>query len=532
MATSRSDGAPSLRKDGRAAIPERPPFRRLLIANRGEIAVRVIRACRELGIESVAVFSDADAEAMHTRMADRSERIGPAPAADSYLSIDAVIDAARRSGAQAIHPGYGFLSENATFARAVEEAGLVFVGPPAETIASLGDKLAARRSATAAGVPVVPGLLVPLDARADGSMPVDDLAAVGFPALLKAAAGGGGRGMRRVDRLGDVGPAVESAGREALAAFGDGTLYMERLIAPARHVEVQLLGDRHGNLAVLGERECSIQRRHQKLVEESPSPAISPSQRAELADSARRVAGTVAFHNAATVEFLLDGDGKHYFLEMNTRLQVEHGVTELVTGLDLVAWQIRIAAGERLSEAVLAAAPRGHAIEVRIYAEDPHRGFVPMAGSIGAWRMPAGPGVRVDAGVVAHMSLPIEYDPLLAKLLVHADDRTAAIARLRRALDETVVGGVQTGLSFLHWLIEAPDFVAGTYDTGLVDQQWGDGPDLGAEERSMAALAAAQARALFGSRQRPAAPEVSLVPRPSAWVVQARRQAVARRRSR
>jgi acetyl/propionyl-CoA carboxylase alpha subunit len=532
MATSRSDGAPSLRKDGRSATPERPPFRRLLIANRGEIAVRVIRACRELGIESVAVFSDADADAVHTRMADRSERIGPAPAADSYLSIDALIDAARRSGAEAIHPGYGFLSENATFARAVAEAGLVFVGPPPETLAVLGDKLAARRSVAAAGVPIVPGLLVPLVAAADGSMPVDDLAAVGFPALLKAAAGGGGRGMRRVDRLEEIGPALESAGREALAAFGDGTLYMERLIAPARHVEVQLLGDRHGNLAVLGERECSVQRRHQKLVEEAPSPAVSPRQRAELGESARRVAGTVAFHNAATVEFLLDRDGNHYFLEMNTRLQVEHGVTELVTGLDLVAWQIRIAAGERLAAAVLAATPRGHAIEVRIYAEDPHRAFAPAAGTIGAWRMPAGPGVRVDAGVVAHMPLPIEYDPLLAKLLVHADDRGAAIARLRRALDETIVGGVQTGLSFLRWLVDEPDFVAGTYDTGLIDEHWGNGPDLGAEEQSLAGLAALQARALFGAGQRPTAPVAALPPRDSAWAAQARRQAVARRRSR
>ena len=532
MATSRSDPAPSLRKDGRSAVPGQPPFRRLLIANRGEIAVRVIRACRELGIETVAVFSDADADAVHTRMADRSERIGPAAAADSYLSIDAVIDAARRSGAEAIHPGYGFLSENAAFARAVEQAGMAFVGPPPETLASLGDKLAARRSVAAAGVPIVPGLLVPLVAAADGSVPVEDLAAVGFPAMIKAAAGGGGRGMRRVDRLDEIGPAVRSAGREAAAAFGDGTLYLERLIAPARHVELQLLGDRHGNLAVLGERECSVQRRHQKLVEEAPSPAVSPDQRAALAQSARQVAGTVAFHNAATVEFLLDAEGNHYFLEMNTRLQVEHGVTELVTGLDLVAWQIRIAAGERLGAAVLEAAPRGHAIEARIYAEDPHRAFAPVAGTIGAWQMAGGPGVRVDAGVVAEMPLPIEYDPLLAKLMILADDRAAAIARLRRALEETLVGGVQTDLSFLHWLLDQPGFVAGTYDTGLIDEHWGKGPDLGAEEQSLAVLAALQARTLFSARQRPIAPGGAFRPAISPWAAQARREAVARRRSR
>jgi len=509
----------------------RAPFRRLLIANRGEIAVRVMRACRELGIETVAVYSDADADALHTRVADRAERIGPAPAAESYLSIDAVIAAARRSRADAIHPGYGFLSENASFARAVEEAGLVFIGPPPATLASLGDKLAARRAVAAAGVPIVPGLLIPLVVDARGAMPTADLAAVGFPGLVKAAAGGGGRGMRRVDRLDQLGPVLESAGREALAAFGDGTLYFERLIAPARHVEVQLLGDRHGNLAFLGERECSVQRRHQKLVEEAPSPAVTPRLREQLAEDARRVAGTVAFHNAATVEFLLDADGNHYFLEMNTRLQVEHGVTELVTGLDLVAWQIRVAAGERLPPAVLATRARGHAIEARIYAEDPHRGFTPVAGSVTAWSMPAGPGVRVDAGVGAATSLPVEYDPLLAKLLVHADDRQAALARLRRALDETIVGGVQTDLSFLRWLVDEPGFRAGSYDTGLVDELWAGGPDLTGEERSMAARAALEARVGVEAR-RPAGGQPAISAGRGGWALRARSEAVNRRRSR
>jgi acetyl-CoA/propionyl-CoA carboxylase, biotin carboxylase, biotin carboxyl carrier protein len=507
-----------------------PPFRRLLIANRGEIAVRVIRACHELGIEAIAVYSDADADALHTRMADRAERIGPAPSSDSYLSVNAVIDAARRSGAEAIHPGYGFLSESASFARAVEEAGLVFVGPPPATLEALGDKLAARSSATAAGVPIVPGLLVPLAAAADGSLPSAELEAVGFPAFVKAAAGGGGRGMRRVDRIEEVAPAMASAAREVGAAFGDRTLYLERLIAPARHVEVQLLGDRQGNLAVLGERECNVQRRHQKLVEEAPSPGVDAGLRSELAASARRVAGTVDFHSAATVEFLVDVDGNHYFLEMNTRLQVEHGVTELVTGLDLVAWQIRIAAGERLPDAVLAVEPRGHSIEVRIYAEDPHHGFTPVAGSVTAWRMPAGPGVRVDTGIDGATPLPVEYDSLLAKLMVHADDRPAAVARLRRALDETLVGGLQTDLSFLSWLVDESGFAAGSYDTGLVDERWGKGPGLSPEERSLAAWVATEARA--SQRDEGQARQGTLGAEDGAWASLARREAVNRRRSR
>jgi acetyl-CoA/propionyl-CoA carboxylase biotin carboxyl carrier protein len=474
--------------------PMHPPFRRVLVANRGEIAARVMRTCREMGIESIAVYSDADAGAGHVTSADRAERIGPAPASDSYLSIEAIIAAARRSAAEAIHPGYGFLSENATFARAVDEAGLVFIGPPASTLAALGDKLAARRAAVEAGVPIVPGLTVPLE---DGALDPGD---IGFPVLLKAAAGGGGRGMRRVDRAGDLASAMASARREAAAAFGDGTLYVERLVAPARHVEVQLLGDRHGNLAVLGERDCSVQRRHQKLVEESPCQAVTPAIRAALFDSARRVAGSVDFHSAATVEFLLDEAGEHYFLEMNTRLQVEHGVTELVTGLDLVAWQIRVAAGEVLSPEVLEAEPRGHAIEVRVYAEDPHDGFRPVSGAVTAWHLPGGPGVRVDTAMAQNTALPTEYDPLLAKLLVHAPDRAGAIARLRRALDETLVGGLQTDLSFHRWLVDEPGFAAGDYDTGLVPDRWGVGPPVGDADAGLAAYLAEEARLAEAAR--------------------------------
>ena len=493
-----------------------PPFKRILVANRGEIAIRVMRACRELGISPVAVYSDADASALHVRHADRAERIGPPAPGDSYLSIDAVVDAARRSGAQAVHPGYGFLSENPDFATAVEAAGLTFVGPPAETLRLLGNKLAARESAEAAGVPTVPGTSV---AVADDASVAADLA---FPIMLKAAAGGGGRGMRRVDAAAELPRALAAARREAGSAFGDDTIYAERVISPAHHVEVQLLGDRHGALAVLGERDCSIQRRHQKLVEESPSPAIDDATRAALFESARRVAGAVDFHNAATVEFLVDDAGAHYFLEMNTRLQVEHGVTELVTGVDMVAWQIRVAAGERLPSAVLEAAGVGHAIEVRLYAEDPYDGFVPRAGRVTAWRMPDGPGVRIDAGVEADTELPAEYDPLLAKLLVHAPDRDAAVARLRRALDETLIGGVQTDAGFHRWLVDHAAFRAGRYDTSFIPAEWGSGPELSAEDRVLAATAAVEARRTTPART----PAAATSDDGSAWGRLARREAL------
>jgi acetyl/propionyl-CoA carboxylase alpha subunit len=501
----------SLRKDGATS----GPFGTILVANRGEIAVRVMRACREMGIKSVAVYSDADADALHVEMADAAERIGPRSAAESYLNIGAVVDAARRSGAEAVHPGYGFLSENADFARAVIDAGLVWIGPPPATQEALGNKLAARRAVAQAGVPIVPGLLVALDERE-----VPDLDAIGLPVMLKAAAGGGGRGMRRIDRAEDLPDQLRAARREAHAAFGDGTVYLERLLHPARHVEVQLLGDRHGGLACLGERDCSVQRRHQKLVEESPSPAVTSEIRAALYESARRVAGTVEFHNAATVEFLLDADGNHYFLEMNTRLQVEHGVTELVTGLDLVAWQIRIAAGERLPPEVLEPSLRGNAVEVRIYAEDPWNDFRPLGGAVATWRPPSGPGVRLDGAVKEGLELTPEYDPLLGKLMVHAADRPAMVARLRRALDEMLVAGLQTDVGFHRWLVDQPAFASGDYHTGLIATEWGSGPPLPADLEELAAVAAAAARSTATT------PAPRGAPATSAWAASARREAL------
>ena len=468
-----------------------------------------------MGISPIAIHSDADSEALHVRLADRSEVVGPPAARDSYLSIDAVVDAARRAGAEAVHPGYGFLSEDAAFARAVEDAGLVFVGPPPSALEALGNKLAARRSAAEAGVPIVPGSTVALT---DAVAAVDE---IGYPVMLKAAAGGGGRGMRRVDSAAELKPAMDAARREAEAAFGDGTIYVERLVSPTRHVEVQVLGDRHGGLAILGERDCSVQRRHQKLVEEAPSPAVDESSRDALFESARRVAATVDFHNAATVEFLVAPDGSHYFLEMNTRLQVEHGVTELVTGVDLVAWQIRVAAGDPLPPDLLEAPRRGHAIEVRLYAEDPYDGFRPTSGRIGAWVMPSGPGVRVDAGIEADSDLRPEYDPLLAKLMVHAGDRPTAISRLRRALDETLIGGLQTDAGFHRWLVDDEAFVAGAYDTSLIGERWRDGPPLTGEDRGLAALAATAAR----RASRPQEPAMRREPG-SAWGQVARREAL------
>jgi acetyl/propionyl-CoA carboxylase alpha subunit len=456
-----------------------PPFRRVLVANRGEIALRVIRACRELGCETVAVYSDADVQAPHVHAADRAVRIGPGAAAESYLALDRLIDAARGTDADALHPGYGFLSERPELAEACAAARITFIGPAPATLAGLGDKLAARRAASTAGVPVVPGMLEP--AQVGTPEAVDRVRAegdrIGWPVLVKAAGGGGGRGMREVERAEDLPLALEAAAREAQAAFGDPAVYIERLIKGGRHIEVQLLADGAGTTVALGERDCSIQRRHQKLVEEAPAPGLTASQRRELYAHAIAVATAVGLTNAATAEFLLDASGAFWFLEVNARLQVEHGISELITGIDIVHEQLRIAAGEPLSARVRTAAERVaeaplHAIEVRLAAEDPARDFAPTTGDVAVWDEPAGPGVRVDSGVRAGSTIGSDYDSLLAKVMVVAADRVSAIARLERALGETRIAGLQTTLPFHRWLVRTAEFRKAQLATDFVDLHW------------------------------------------------------------
>ena len=525
MATSRSDpgGDPSLRKDGvpSPGFAGRPslPFQRVLVANRGEIAVRIIRACRELGLESVAVYSDADAKALHVRLAESAVRLGPAPPTESYLRIDRILEAAAATGADAVHPGYGFLAERAEFARRVRDAGLVFVGPAAEAIEALGDKLHARRLARATGVPVVPGTLDPaaIDRPDQLDAVVRDAESVGLPLLVKAAAGGGGRGMRRVERINDLPTALLEGSREAAAAFGDGRVYLEREIRPARHIEVQLLGDVQGTVVALGERDCSIQRRHQKLVEEAPAPGLTTDERATLHGMAVAVASAAGLSNAATAEFLREPDGQFHFLEVNTRLQVEHGVTELVSGVDMVREQFDLAAGLPLSDAVRGAAaraatPAGHAIEVRISAEDPGRDFAPTPGPIRRWVMPSGPGVRVDTAIEAGDRVPPEYDNLIAKVMVHAGDRATAIDRLARALSETEIAGIQTTLPFHRFVAREPSFADAALSTAWVADHW-DGHGEAERAQRLARLAAAiglrelqAASGVLAQRHRGAAP--------------------------
>jgi len=446
-------------------------LRKILIANRGEIAVRIVRACRDLGLASVAVYSDADRGARHVRMADEACHLGPSPASESYLRIDRILDAARASGADAVHPGYGFLSENAAFTAACRDAGLTFIGPSAEAIELMGSKTAARGAAIAAGVPVVPGTkdFIPITASdADIAVAAHE---IGYPIMVKAVAGGGGKGMRTVHVPGDLPGAIRAARSEAGAAFGDSAIYLERRLERPRHVEVQLLADHEGTVLPFVERECSIQRRHQKLVEETPSPSVSPDLRARLAAAAAAVARASRYTNAGTIEFLLDEDGRFYFLEMNTRLQVEHPITEAVTGVDLVEWQIRIARGEPLSlDAGQALLPNGHAIECRIYAEDADAGFLPSPGPVTALRVPAGPGIRDDGGVDAGGEVPIFYDPLISKLIAWGQDRAQAIARLRRALREYEVLGIRTTVPFFTWLLRQPAFAEGAFHTGYLDE--------------------------------------------------------------
>ncbi len=448
-------------------------LKKVLVANRGEIAVRIIRALRERGIVSVAVYSEADRDGLATQMADEAHCIGPAPSTSSYLRAGKIVDLAAEIGADAIHPGYGFLSENAGFARRCEERGVIFIGPSSRAIAAMGSKIESRRLMTAAGVPIVPGGAEPL---ADAGSARAAAREIGYPVMLKASAGGGGKGMRLVRREEEIEAAFRGASSEAGASFDDPSVYIERFVERPRHVEIQILGDRHGRIVSLGERECSLQRRHQKVVEEAPSPAVGPDLRRRMGEAAVRAARTVNYVGAGTVEFLLDPGGEFFFLEMNTRIQVEHPVTELVTGVDIVAAQLDIAAGEPLPEAAAnGIEPRGHAVEVRLYAEDPFRGFAPSPGKIELLRLPEGPGVRNDCGVHEGAEVTIHYDPMLAKLIVWGRDRAHALARLRRALAETRVEGIRTNLALFELLLEDEDFLAGNMDISMLDRKLENG---------------------------------------------------------
>lgn len=441
-------------------------FKRILIANRGEIAVRVFRACRELDIEPVAVYSQADREALHVQLAERAWCIGPARSADSYLNMDAILTVAKAAGCDAIHPGYGFLSENADFADACKAAGVVFIGPSGDVIRAMGNKAAARALMQKAGVPVVPGSDGAVDTAAQARAIAD---AIGYPVLIKAAAGGGGRGMRRVYEPEQLEPLFEEARGEALACFGDGEMYLEKLILCPRHIEFQIMADREGHVIQLGERDCSLQRRNQKLLEESPSRALTPQLREQMGAAAVAAARAAGYENAGTVEFVVDQEGNFYFIEMNTRIQVEHPVTELVTGLDLVREQVRVAAGLPLSVTQEEVSLRGYAIECRINAEDPAHNFRPSPGKVGFLHLPGGFGVRVDTGLYPGCVLPAHYDSLMAKIIVHAPTRLEAIRRMRRSLEELIIEGPAANTDLLHQILYHPDFVRGNYNTGFLE---------------------------------------------------------------
>jgi acetyl-CoA carboxylase biotin carboxylase subunit len=470
-------------------------FRKILIANRGEIAVRVIRACREMGVGTVAVYSEADRDALHVQMADASVAIGPAPARESYLVIDKILSAARETGADAIHPGYGFLSENPDFARACADAGIVFIGPSAQTLEASGDKVRARQMAAKAGAPVLPALESVSSASTEGLRAAETL---GLPLLVKAAAGGGGKGMRVVRQASELAAALAGAEREATAAFGDGRVFLERLVEKPRHIEVQVLADRHGHCIHLGERECSLQRRHQKVVEEAPSAVVDEPLRREITAAALLVARSVGYTNAGTVEFLLAPDREFYFLEINPRLQVEHPVTEMVTGIDLVQQQIRVAAGEPLAIRQEDVLLRGHAIECRLYAEDPANRFLPQAGEIAAVAFPSGPGVRVDSAIWAGARVTIDYDPMLAKVITHGADREAARRRMIGALEDFLVIGPPNNLTFLRALMELDAFREAAIDTQLIERE---GPDQLAAPRHLDRAAAIAAYMVAASAQ-------------------------------
>ncbi len=503
-------------------------FRKVLVANRGEIALRVVRACHELGIAAVAVYSEADARAPHVREADESVLLGPAPSSESYLKGVAIIAAALKTGAEAIHPGYGFLSEREWFARAVRDAGLVWIGPSAEAIAAMGSKTAARTLAIQAGTPVVPGTTTALR---DAEEAADVAERFGYPVLLKAAAGGGGKGMRVVHQRSELASALQAAQREAKNAFGDDAVYVEKYIVGPRHVEIQVLGDQHGTMLHLGERECSIQRRHQKMIEEAPSVAVTPELRARMGTAAVAAARAAGYTNAGTCEFLLDARGDFYFLEMNTRIQVEHPVTELVTGIDLVQWQLRIAAGEKLPFAQEEISPRGWAIECRITSEDPANGFLPSTGLVSYLHLPSGPGVRWDGGIEKGSEITLFYDPMLAKLIVHAPSREQAIARMHRALLELTIDGVDTSRDFHLRMMENGDFRRGDIGIQWLEQHLDGllGQRPGEESVTRAAIAAAlladRSRSVRRTGVAPGSAPTDALPE-STWLRVARRGAL------
>ena len=473
-------------------------FQKILIANRGEIAVRILRACRELGIRSVAVFSEVDRKSLHVRLADEAYPIGPAASRESYLRIDKLIDVARRSGCDALHPGYGFLAENPRLPQACGDAGVVFIGPPAEAMEALGSKTAGRQLARRSGVPTVPGTNDPIETQKEAEALAGSM---GYPVLLKAVAGGGGKGMRVVASAAEFASAWQQAGSEAMNAFGDSRLYLEKYLEKPRHVEIQIFADAHGRVVSLGERECSVQRRHQKVIEEAPSPVVTPELRKKMGDAAVRLARAGGYINAGTVEFLVDSRLDFYFLEVNTRLQVEHPVTEQVTGLDLVKLQIATAAGHRLPFAWETITPRGHAMEVRLYAEDPENNFFPSPGKILSRRIPSGPGIRLDEGVYEGWTVPSEYDPLLSKMIAWGNSREETIARLRRALEEYAITGIKTNAGLFRRILQEPEFVRGEIHTKWLDELLSRGKHAAGEADQREEDAAVIAAAIWQAKQ-------------------------------